>query len=519
MEAKCPEATPDRGRSVTNYGTRSKLTRSPGKPLAGTDVKFELTGLDRWDVAEVTFYRPNGEAARWVTEYGVVRSWTTEYLRLDKKGKVSWVRYGSQDEPGDWEVHIAVGDTSMVNQYYRTNLSLPTLDTLNLGVPLRGCRSDEAVIYFSRAVNFAITVDMHAELERAADLLERRFGARSSSIPVIYLLGNGEELAAVSRFLYGSAGSGSNFHRASGDYPGLFLQGDRQVSSTYGSIAHLYVYYLLEEITEGRQLPRWLQAGLGQYFEYEIGLTREPARATLRQLLPKADNAQQAAFAGRLLSVERLEDRTYWNSLGGDQTYLKWDQSYMLVRYIAETYGDRALRSIVNSIAEGSSTGDAVHNATGTGYAQLEANFARWLANWDDPDRAQLRNYVMALSNLADEEVEITRRRNEANKEWNDKFDRTEYKKAAIEFRDASKDLQDRVEALQGPPPLTDLHEAAVGYFGVFNEWMTKQAEWLISGQDSYRVGSNELIPEFTYRRKDFTSRLFEIEYIYNLDN
>ena len=504
---------------MNSYGTRIKLTRSPGKPLAGTDVKFDLTGLDRWDVAEVTFYRPSGDAAQWVSDYGVVRSWTTEYLRSDKTGKVSWVRYGSQDEPGNWEVHIAVGDTERVNQYYRANLSLPTLDTLNLGVPLRGCRSEEAVIYFSRAVNFAITVDMHAELERAADLLERRFGARSNSIPVIYLVGNRDELATVYRFLHNRAGTGSNFYRASGDYPGLYLQSNRQIYSTYGSIAHLYVYYLLEEITEGRQLPRWLQAGLGQYFEYEVGLTREPARATLRQLLRRADNAQQAASAGRLLSVERLEDRTYWNSLGGDQTYLKSDQSYMLVSYIAETYGDRALLSIVNSIAEGSSTGDAVQNATGTGYAQLEANFARWLANWDDPERGQLRDYIRALSDLADEESEITRERNEANKEYSDKFDRIKYEKATIEFRDASKDLRDRVEALQAPLPLADLHESAVGYFAVFNDWMTKQAEWLISGYDSYRVESNELIPEFSYRQRDFTYRLFDIENVYNLGN
>ena len=504
---------------MNNYGTRIKLTRSPGKPLAGTDVKFDLTGLDRWDVAEVTFYRPSGDAAQWVNDYGVVRSWTTEYLRSDKTGKVSWVRYGSQDEAGNWEVHIAVGDTESVNQYYRANLSLPTLDTLNLGVPLRGCRSEEAVIYFSRAVNFAITVDMHTELERTADLLERRFGARSNSIPVIYLVGNRDELAAVNRFLYNRAGTGSSFYRASGSYPGLYLQSDSQVSSTYGSISHLYVYYLLEEITEGRQLPRWLQAGLGQYFEYEVGLTREPARATLRQLLPGADNAQQAASEGRLLSVERLEDLSYWNSLTGQQSSLKWDQSYMLVRYIAETYGDRALLGSVNSIAQGSTTGDAVKNATGTSYAQLEANFTRWLANWDDPDRAQLRDYIRALSNLADEESEIRGERNEANKEWNDKFDRIKYEKATIEFRDASKDLRDRVEALQAPPPLAALHESAVGYFAVFNDWMTKQAEWLISGYDSYREESNELIPEFSYRRRDFTSRLYDVEDIYNFGN
>ena len=292
VKAKCPEAISERASSVTNYGSRIKLTRSPGKPLAGTDVIFELTGLDRWDIAEVTFYRPNGEPAGWVTSYGNVRTWSTNYVRSDKTGKASWVRYGSQDEAGDWKVVITIGNTTRVSEFYRANLSLPTLDTLDLGVPLRGCRSDKAVIYFSRAVNFAVTVDMHAELEVAAKLLEQRFGARTKNIPVIYLVGNKNELDAVYQFLHGRAGSGASFFRSSREYYGLYLQSDRQIYKTYGSIATLYVYYLLDEISGGKELPRWLQAGLGEYYQYEVGLTRSHPRGSLKESLRRADIAQ-----------------------------------------------------------------------------------------------------------------------------------------------------------------------------------------------------------------------------------
>ena len=130
----------------------------------------------------------------------------------------------------------------------------------------------------------------------------------------------------------------------------------------------------------------------------------------------------------------------------------------MLVRYIVETHGERVPLKIVTSIADGSSTGEAILSATGSSYEHLETNFSRWLANWEDPERAGLPDYVEALSALASEEREIRGKRNEANREWSDKFDRIKYEKATIGFRDASKDLRDRAEALTPPPVLRDLH-------------------------------------------------------------
>ena len=475
--------------------------------------------MDLWDVVEVTFYGPSGEAAKWIGDDKLARQWSTNYLLSDEDGNVRWVRYGAQDEAGDWSVRITIDDSLRVVNYDYTKFSLPRLVSLNLGVPLFGCSSDEAVIYFSDAVNFAITVDMHAELRRAADLIEERLGIRTSNTPAIHLLANVGELGTVRRAVGANATRGNDFYRSGQNNSGIYLQTDRQLDNTYDSLTHLYVYYLLDEVVGGNELPRWLQAGIGRYYEFEVRHLREPSTSAKFWSLISGDRSQQAAAEGELLPVRQLENRAFWNSLRGIQSLLSWDQSYMLVRYIAESYGDDALLDMVRRIAQGASTGDAVLAATGVDYLNIERDFAGWMAEWDDPDRAVVRGYLRTLSELADEEREIRTLRNEATKEWNLNFNRVKFENSAILLRDRSKALLERADELRPPEAMADLHEKAMGYFRIFNAWMTKQAEFVSTNSESKRLAANALIPEYNYRSRDFRSSLSNTKYILNISD
>ena len=177
------------------------MTMSPGTPFAGSDVLFKVIGLEPWDVLEVEFLGPGGQAAPWITDEHYTGSWSNNYFLSDDDGSAQWVRYGAQDEVGDWSARIRIDDSLRIVNYSYTKFSLPRLVHARLGVPLFGCRSDEAVIFFSDSVNFAVTVDMHAELEFASDLLEERLGIRTAELPVIYLLGNQADFHALTSML------------------------------------------------------------------------------------------------------------------------------------------------------------------------------------------------------------------------------------------------------------------------------------------------------------------------------
>ena len=168
MQIPCPEAIPERSTSITGMGDGASMTMSPGTPFAGSDVSFVVTGLEPWDILEVTFFDPHGKEAGWIGDDHFVRSWATNYFLADEDGSARWVRYGAQDQAGDWSAHIRIDDSLRIINYSYTKFRLPRLGQAQLGASLSGCRSDEAIIFFSDSVNFSVTVDMHAKLEFAA---------------------------------------------------------------------------------------------------------------------------------------------------------------------------------------------------------------------------------------------------------------------------------------------------------------------------------------------------------------
>ena len=125
------------------------MTMSPGTPFAGSDVQFVVKGLEPWDVVEVTFFEPTGDESEWIGDDDYAPSWSTNYFLADEDGGTRWTRYGAQDQVGDWSVQIRIDDSLHIVNYSYTKFRLPRLVSVRLSVPLYGCRSDEATIFFT----------------------------------------------------------------------------------------------------------------------------------------------------------------------------------------------------------------------------------------------------------------------------------------------------------------------------------------------------------------------------------
>ena len=476
-----------------------------------------VKGLEPWDVVEVTFFEPTGDESGWIGDDDYARSWSTNYFLADEDGGTRWTRYGAQDQVGDWSVQIRIDDSLRIVNYSYTKFRLPRLVSVRLGVPLYGCRSDEATIFFTDSVNFSVTVDMHANLEAAANFLEQRLGVRTSETPVIYMLGSQTDFQAAAAASGKEIGWEGGFFRSFGEHQGIFIQSDKQRTELYQALTHEYVHFLLDEVAGGRDLPAWLNEGLAGFYEFEIGMAGENPDASYTRMLRSSDRAKAAAAADRLFQLPQLESQREWNRRSADQAPLQYAQSQMAVRYVTERYGESALISIVHQVSAGSSIADAVEAVLGASYSRFEADFVQWLKAWDDPGRAAARPCLQVMSEMDDEQEEILTLRSQATKEWNLNFDRVKAEKSALELRDRSKALLDRSRLLKPPEPVVDLHASATQYFRVLNSWLTNRAAFFSTNSESKLRAANELIPEMSYRRRDFIDRHNDELFVMNM--
>ena len=429
------------------------------------------------------------------------------------------MRYGAQDQPGKWSVRIKHGGSTAVVSYQIDRMRISKRHRLDLSVALTGCRSEQADIFFSDSVNFAMTVGMHGQLDLAIEVLEERLGVRSSKVPLIHLLGDKEELDAASRATGGEPGWEAGFFRSWGDNPGIYMHTDHALTDTYNVLTHEYVHFAMYEAAEGRTLPAWLSEGLAGYYEFEVGRSGDRPQATVLRMLRSADRAQEAAAAGNLFTLGELESRRLWNSRqAAEQISLQYSQSYMIVRYITETFGAQASLEMVTSIGHGADRPSAVFAATGATYPQLEQDFVTWLRQWDDPVRASARPYVRLLDRLTAERRSIRDQRNALVEEWNLRFDRAASKEAMEPLVEEAEGHLRQLDEAPVPASLEDLHTAAVTYFGAYRDFLNEDLKFFSTGQRTPDEKNRKLRSMLGIWGNALRSLLGDTKFVLNLD-
>lgn len=127
-----------------------------------------------------------------------------------------------------------------------------------------------------------------------------------------------------------------------------------------GPMAHELTHYILDYRTGGNY-PRWFTEGLAQFEEWRI--------TGYQWLEPESDLTQ------RLYTLRELDsDFDRLSNLA-----LSYRQSFLLVVYISERWGDEGLNSLVDGLANGEGMQEALRRVTGGGYRELEAGWRDWL--------------------------------------------------------------------------------------------------------------------------------------------
>lgn len=126
-------------------------------------------------------------------------------------------------------------------------------------------------------------------------------------------------------------------------------------------IAHLFFYQVIN--TDIYFWPAWLDEGLAQYYEFT------PNDAAV-------ENAAWAAREGELLPLVLIS-----GSFGSDpqRVRLAYDESYAVVVYILEMWGNEGLQKLISNFGQGDGYREAVEKAFGQTWEEFESGWIAWL--------------------------------------------------------------------------------------------------------------------------------------------
>jgi len=255
-------------------------------------------------------------------------------------------------------------------------------------------------------------------------------------------------------------------------------------------------------------LPRWLGEGIAAFYEYELGLERPRPDAFRKPMLSSADDAKAAALSGTIFPLSSLESGNEWSNRSDPyEVSLQYDQAYMTVRFMTETFGVSSPFTLLQEIATGADLPAALQTTLKLTYEDFELQFVNWLSSWDDPERTSTDVYFQSLNHLINEEQEMIydQRVDWLNSAQIDRYGT--YEKWVWAAEKIVKELTN----ITPPESLQDIHYDATVLFDLLVRHLT-----LESKSKSIRA-ANDLLPELNARVNLLRKSLDNIKIVNNL--
>jgi len=464
---------------------------------------------------------PRGLPAEWIAAYEVKFSrdggapLTEMYMFADGSGTATWLRIGTLDSEGIWGVNLTIDGEQTVENYSVSQFQLSNQGTELVGIEMRKYQGSVSDTYYSALVPATLAVDLQAHLGWVAARFQELQGLQSATIPDIYLAGNQslfEQVAAATGTIVGFE---TGFYRKSGSRPGIYMRTDFFRTNILRLLTHEYVHLVLDGVSVGREIPAWLNEGTARYFEYTLNLEGERPDATRLRVYRDADKVRTAALDETIIDLRDLESLEIWNGQTDDAKIgLQYAEGYMAVRYLTETYGEKAAVSMIKSIGRGANIFTAVEDETGVAYPNFQTGFREWLKTWEDPRRAGIRGYMAVLTAVMDDETALSARRSQEIALSRPLSQSVADKQDLVAD---SRILVNRLGSASPPPELNELHQISLSYLRRVNDWLTLELEFVQTGANPKRVQANEMIPEINARGNQVIDGIGDVEFVYNL--
>ena len=524
-----PTPTPGTGSTVVATATPTNTPAAapggpptigyePSRPIAGRDVTFTVTGLGPWQAVTAEFVDPLGRPVPWVTsrETHITSAdgsqLTERRLYADQSGTLRFVRIGALDTEGVWTVRIAGLQQPIAETYVVSQHPLADQGTKTLGVEFRRHRGQASDTYYASRVPAVLAVDLQAHLSYAIEAIRERLGLSIGQIPDLYLVWGRENLTKTMAALELKPGFEAGFFWGGSRHPGIYARVDFFRSNVLKLITHEYVHLLLDEEYGDRDIPRWLNEGLAEYFEYELALDGPRSARPRSSLYYSADLAAANAKAGTLFPLSSLESGRDWNARSGDQVQLQYAQSHMAVRYMVETYGVRRVIDVIGKLSAVTNLERAIQQETGVSYAVLEQRIVEYLKTWQDPDREAVRLYAATLTGILEKDDDISDQRRQVLN-----MSRAQRRPTYETLVSEARALLEQLKGAAPPPAMHALHDDALAYLVRRIDWLSLELEYVTTGQFSKQMEANDMLAEINARDTLASRGLWSVRSTYRL--
>ncbi|HIM37346.1 MAG TPA: hypothetical protein EYM38_04890 [Dehalococcoidia bacterium] len=497
-------------------------------------MEFHLIGLPPWWQVDVTFLEPDGKQADWISKRDsfllkpVGGRLTTRSHYADTDGRASWVRYGTQDLEGSWTIKLDFAhlgrDRNEAVHYQLQDLTLTDVESFHLGPHMSGLHGPEAGVFFSDDVNAAIAADMQTRLALASAQMEEAVGEPLGPVPDVYMVGSRVNLDILSQATLVDLGWEAGYYRNRGFKPGVYMMADELRTGLESVLVHEYLHHVsagIVGLAREAYLPAWLNEGLAKYYEHELGLEQPRPDPFRYRMFRDADHAKSAALSGTLFPLESLESGSKWrNRSDPDEVALQYDQVYMVIRFMIETFGASSPFDALREIAAGEDIPEALEAATGLGYEDFESEFLDWISSWEDPERSEAIEYFQDLDLLLAQLDEILDRRNKL-------IQRSLLALGSVsnsQFVDAYTEMVGDAQGIVGglalvTPPVSQEgpHTEAALFLDLHARWLSLEGEYQRTRLWIYQQTANDLLPEVNARRNLLSRDLADAKWVLNL--
>ncbi len=504
------------GTGEATLGGGVVLRIDPGRPVAGRNISFTVSGLKPWQQFSVRFVDPQGNPAQWVLaqESLLTQSGAPGFDRTmfaGAAGQASWMRVETRDSEGTWSVRIKVDSSEYVATYTVAQVQLDTTEVHQLGLDFRRYHGSAADSFTSALVPTSLAVDMQSHLLQVVNKLEARLAFQSSQVPDIYLLGNQTLLEAVAKAA-GAALNGweAGFYYVGGTNPGIYIKTDELETQLRQTVTHEYVHLALSEKAPKISLPAWVNEGTAVYYELTLGQELPGTAISRREAFWRADMVKAAAIGPSFIPLTALESQKTWGQ--GVMTVrlqLQYAEAYMAVRYLVERYGDKGLSKVLDGLAAGRSLDASLALAVGVSYAQFQTDYLAWVRSWTDPSREAMRAYAASTDVIMQEWEAISTERTKTLGTGNVSAEAGLLVRAKVLDAKVSQ-LSPSAEAAEEQALLAAFVKRAV-------DWLQLEYDYVSLGVPSKLTEANNMIPEIDAREKGFYRAMYDLKVEYNL--
>ena len=318
---------------------------------AGTELAFEISGLKPLERADIFFNSPGGVPARSLA------------VRADSQGRVRWTRDSTRDMIGQWELLLQgdLGSTSRLT-YTLAEAELPT-ETVTMGeTTFLVYPTPEAVFYFEPGVRTAAVL-------RVAEMYlgTLPFGPETLDFTLedsvdFFLVTSPAALRREIRAAGADAGSGLEAGVSLFGFPrpGIYVDMSSPLDAMPHVVAHEVSHQTTARIEGSRNGPHWLEEGLADYQGFAVASGIDPDRELQWRRLIR-DAVRRAVQEGRWVDLDSIAAPEVWfTETEFDRVELFYGEAYASVDYVAKTFGEQALRPLIEALADRPDEVDAV---------------------------------------------------------------------------------------------------------------------------------------------------------------